>query len=383
MSGKRVLVRADFNVPMNHRTIAEDLKIRESLPTIDFLAGKGARVILMSHLGRPDGKRVAGLSLAPVAKHLGTLLGRDVLFVPDLVGRTADQALHALQPGEIALLENVRFSPNESGGNMRALAIALARTADLFVQECFAVAHRKSATISVLPTLLPSYAGLLLEKEIRGLTKIIRAPRSPFVAIIGGAKLETKIPVLDALLPNVDTLLVGGGIVNTYLKARGYEVGNSLTDDGLLAAAARYGKKRKIIWPVDVIVGKKTSVHGRRVVLGKAPQIVCKKGEAIYDIGPATIRLYASYIQQAKTIVWNGALGWFEERPYHIGTFSIARLIGARAKGKAFGVVGGGETVQAATATHVLHDIDLVSTGGGAMLEFLAGEKLPGIEALR
>ncbi len=382
LRGKRVLVRMDFNVPVKNGKVLEDMRLVASLPTIHYLVSKKAKVVLLSHLGRPDGKQVSALSLAPIAKKLESLLKTPVTFVPEVVGSKVERAVLAMQPGDILLLENVRFSPNESG-SMPVLAKQLAELGDVFVQECFAVAHRKSATISLLPRLLPQYAGLLFEKEITGLTRVTKAPPSPFVAIIGGAKLETKIPVINALLPTVDTILVGGGIVNTYLKAKGYGVGKSLFDEALTTTALAFGKKRKIVFPVDVVVGKTFGHHGRRVILGKHPHQICKTGEAILDIGPGTIRLYASYIKKAKTLLWNGAMGFFEQKPFDVGTRSVARLIASQTKRKAFGVIGGGETIQAMELVHMSEYVDLISTGGGAMLEFLAGKKLPGIEALK
>lgn len=379
---KRVLVRVDFNVAMKNGSVADDEKLKASLPTISYLIGKGAKVILVSHLGRPDGKRVESLSLAPVAKRLVKLIQAPVKHLPYYEGAQVEHAVSEMGPGEIIMLENIRFSSQEQGdkGNF---ARELASLADVFVLDGFAVAHRGDASVSGVARFLPSYAGLLLEKEINGLAKVTKNPISPFVAIIGGAKMETKIPVINALLPKVDALLVGGGILNTYLKGLGYGVGDSLVDKDYMADAIAYGKKRKIVWPVDVIVGKKNSLHGRHVMLETQPHQICKKGEAIFDIGPETVRLFAGYIYMAKTLVWNGAMGWFEQKPFDFGTLSVARLLAARSKGKAFGVIGGGETVQSMEMVGMTDDVDLVSTGGGAMLEFLAGKKLPGIEALK
>ena len=244
------------------------------------------------------------------------------------------------------------------------------------------MAHRADASVAGVAKYLPSYAGFLLEEEIKGLTKVLKQAKRPFVAIVGGAKMETKVPVMKALLPKVDHLLIGGGIHNTYLAARGYDVGESLIDENQKHVALAYGKKKKVVLPVDVIVGTQDGSVYRVVDIEKKPHVVCKKGEAIYDMGPRSIRLFSSHIKNARTLLWNGAMGYFEQRPYYVGTYAVARLIASRAKGSAFGVIGGGETVQSMEDVGMSEDVDLISTGGGALLEFLAGKKLPGIVAL-
>lgn len=382
LRGLRVLVRVDFNVPFKNGRVSDDTRLRASVPTVKYLVRQDARVILLSHLGRPDGKRVPKFSLRLVADRFTALLGRRVKHIPAYEGPAAKRAVMGMKNGEVVLLENIRFSPQESG-NKGELAKSLASLGDIFVLDGFAVAHRADASVVGIPKYLPAYAGLLLKKEIDGLTKLTTRPGKPFVVILGGAKMETKVPVLKALLTKATAVLIGGGIVSTYLKAKGYGVGSSLIDEGAMKQARGLGKHRKIIWPVDVVVGKTYGAGARRVLLLKKPHTICKKGEAILDIGPATLRLFASYIKRAKTIVWNGAMGYFEVTPYDVGTKAVARLVAGQSKGKAFGVVGGGETVQAVEMVGVRDDVDLVSTGGGAMLEFLGGKKLPGIEALR
>lgn len=383
LRGLRVLVRVDFNVPIKGGRVADDSRLKSSLPTIQYLTKAGARVILISHLGRPEGKRIAALSLLPIAKRLSVLLGKPVHHSREWQGPVAKRAAMGLKNGSILLLENIRFSRDESG-NKGKLAKTLASLGDVFVMDGFAVAHRGDASVVGIPKYIPSYAGLLLAKEIDGLSKLLSSPTKPFVAVIGGAKMETKVPVIRALLPKMSMLLLGGGIVNTALKAAGYGVGDSLVDEAHRMTARSYARHRRVVIPIDVIVGKQRyGGRGRRVVVGKKPHVICKKGEAILDIGPATIRLFSSHLKRAKTILWNGAMGYFELKPFDTGTKSIARLIAARSKGKAFGVIGGGETLQVMQMIGMSDDVDLVSTGGGAMLEFLAMGKLPGIEALK
>ncbi|MBT3538938.1 phosphoglycerate kinase, partial [Candidatus Parcubacteria bacterium] len=242
--------------------------------------------------------------------------------------------------------------------------------------------HRPAASVSGVAKYIPSYAGLLLESEIKGLQKVLQKPKSHFVVVLGGAKMETKVPVIKKLLPLCDYMLVGGGIFNTYLKAKGYGVGSSLVDMEFKKEALNYGKKKKVIKPIDVVVGDMEGKNYRHVKLNKKPHQICKKGEFILDCGPETIQLFAKYIKLAETIVWNGALGVFEQKPYDIGTLSIARLVASRSKGKAYGVIGGGETLQSMDMVGMTEYVDLVSTGGGAMLEFLSGKILPGIKAV-
>jgi phosphoglycerate kinase len=382
LKDKRVLVRLDLNVPLKNGRVADDARIAASLPTIRYLIGKKAKVILLSHLGRPEGKAVRSLSLAPVAKRLGDMLERPVAHIGAYAGPRAMAAIDAMRGGDVILLENIRFSPDESG-NKGQFARHLAVLGDLFVFDGFAVAHRDDASVSGIPQYLPSYAGLLLKAELDGLKKLTGRPAHPFVAIIGGAKMETKIPMMGALLPKADAMLVGGGIVNTVLKARGYDVGASLADDTVLGIARSYAKEKNIIFPIDVVVGTRTGHTGRQVRIGPNPHPICRKGEMILDIGPETIRRYAAIIKSARTILWNGAMGYFERKPFDTGTLSVARLVAARSKGKAFGVIGGGETVQSMDMTGMSDDVDMISTGGGAMLALLAGEKLLGIEALK
>ncbi|MFZ2190157.1 MAG: phosphoglycerate kinase [Candidatus Magasanikiibacteriota bacterium] len=405
LAGKRVLLRVDFNVPIkiNPSTkaqgkVADDKRILVSLPTIEYLLKQKAKVILVTHLGRPagyNGKEKSGydkkFSLRPVVKKTSELLEKKIIFVEDKkIGRSEDQKIYfdnakkiidKMKTGEIVMLENMRFFPEEAK-DIVDLSKKLASLGDIFVLDGFAVAHRSAASVSGVAKYLPSYAGLLLEREIAGLSKVMNKPKKPFVLILGGIKMETKIPVIKNLLPKCDYALIGAGIINTYLWAKGYKVGDSAVDKDYKKEILKYCSSKKVIKPVDVVVGTMDGKKYRHVVLDKKPNQICKKGEAILDCGPGTVQLYAKYIKKAQTLVWNGPMGFFQVKPYDIGSFSIARLVAGRAKGKAFGVIGGGETLQTMELVGMTEYVDLVSTGGGAMLEFLSGKKLPGVEAV-
>jgi phosphoglycerate kinase len=373
LKNKRVLLRVDFNVPLKNGKIIDDSRIKSSFPTIEYLIKKGAKVILVSHLGRPVGVDKK-LSLEPVAQKLAELIKKEVFFT-DLVNLSAVTKLPKL-----TLLENIRFYKDEAE-DKNNFSKKLAELADIFVLDGFAVAHRDSGSVTGLVKHLPAFAGLLLEKEIMGLNKVIINPKKPFVVVLGGVKIETKVPVLKALLPKADYVLIGGGIFNTYLKASGYNVGGSLVDRDYFAETLKYCNKMKVIKPVDVVVG---TVDGKNFKVMKIDHKfkIADKKYGILDIGPETVRLYAEYIKKARTLIWNGAVGYFEQKPYHHGTLSVARLVASRARGKAYGVIGGGETLQAMEMVKMTEYVDLVSTGGGAMLEFLAGNKLPGLKKL-
>lgn len=388
LKGKAVLVRVDFNVPIKRKKVLDDTRLLASLPTIEYLIQKGAKVVLMTHIGRPGGRIVTSLKVDPVIERISELLGKNVKKLETRNWKLSDakklavvKQIESLRAGQVAFMENTRFSPDEKH-NSGVLAQELSMLGDIFVQECFAVAHRASASIVGPPQYLKSYAGKLLMKEVAGLSKVLEKPKNPFVTVLGGAKVETKIPVMKNLLKKADTILIGGGLANTYLHAKGYNVGTSLIDKEFQIQSITYCKPRKVIKPVDVIVGTIGGKNVRAVDIQKTPHKICKKQEAIFDIGPKTIQLFSTYIKEAQTIVWNGAMGYFEQQPYNIGTFSIARLVASRSKGQAYGVIGGGETLQAMDMVGMTDNIDLVSTGGGAMLQFLAGETLPGIAAI-
>ncbi len=391
LSGKIVLLRVDYNVPFEKGKILDDEKIGKSLLTIQNLQAKGAKIIIVTHLGRPEGKIVPSLKVDPLALHLEKLLGQKIVKLDSKNWskdeKKADQirsdlltSIDTMLPGQVAMLENIRFSPEEEN-NAGTLAQELANLADIFVLDGFAVSHRADASVVGVAKYLPSYAGLLMEEEIKSLTKVLKRPKKPFVAIIGGIKSETKIPVIKNLLKKSSQILIGGGIVNTYLFAMGFQIGSSIVDKEMAQEILKYCKNKKVIKPLDVIVGDKKGKKYFVVDIDKNFKIT-DKSLAIYDIGPKTIQEFSKYIKKAKTIVWNGAMGYFEQKPYQHGTYSVARLVASRSKGKAFGVVGGGETLLSLEAVKMSEYIDHISTGGGAMLEFLAGKNLPGVKIL-
>ena len=388
LGNKIVLVRVDFNVPLKNGKVSEDSRILASLPTINYLQKQKVRVVLMAHLGRPNGKFNKEFSLKPVAELLGKKLKQSVKLI-DLGSGEVDAKKFAqakseiikMKSGQVIMLENTRFLAGEESNDSN-LSQILASLGDLFVFDGFAVAHRAAATVSGIAKYLPTYAGLLMTSEVENLTKVLQKPKHPFVAVVGGAKMETKVPVLKSLVKIADQILVGGGISNTIFAARGYGIGNSICDKNLLATAKLIAKNKKIILPVDVVVGDKNGKNWRVVEIGSKPHEICKKGEAVYDVGPATIQLFESIIHKAKSALWNGALGWFEQKPYGESTFAIATILALATKKGAFTVVGGGETVEVILAKKLSQKISFVSTGGGAMLEFISGVKLPGVKIL-
>lgn len=378
ISGKTVLVRADFNVPIAGKKIKDNYKIKKGLATIQSLVEKGAKVVIVSHLGRPK-KTEKAFSLKPVAEELGRFLQKKIalLDVTDL--KKTKQYIAQLPMRSVVMLENIRFLKGETA-NAQPLAKALAGLADIFVLDGFAVAHRDAASVSGVAAYIPAYAGTLLAEEVRGLDMALNHPKKPFVAVLGGIKMETKIPVLKNFLVKADYILVGGGIANTYMWAKGEKVGASVIDADFKKQILTLCAKKKVIMPIDFVVGQK---NGKKARIVSAKQMMLKKTEGIFDIGPATIMMFASYIKKAKTIVWNGAMGNFEQRPYQYGTYSIAHVVAARSRGKAYGVAGGGETIEILKKLQILNGIDMASTGGGSMLEYMGGKKLPGLEILK
>ncbi len=369
--GQRILVRVDFNVPVKNGNVMDNFKIQASLPTIKFLLHNGARVILVSHLGRPA-KKEKKFSLLPVAKELEKLIGTKVIF--DTLENRDNW------DGEkLVMLENIRFYKGEETNDLK-FAKQLSQLADVFVLDGFAVSHRDSASVSGVTKYLPAYAGLLLTAEVDGLSKIVDNPKQPMVLMLGGLKIETKLLILKNLLPKASNVLLAGEIFNTYLWAKGHGVGNSLIDKKLKDIVLNCLKSKKIIIPIDVVVGTDKGKKARAVSLDR--KLILKKDESIFDIGPKTILLFAKYLKTAKTLIWNGAMGRFEQKPFQHGTYALVNLFASRAKGKAFGVCGGGETIEILRHLNLLNEIDLVSTGGGAMLEFLSGKHLPGLKNL-
>ena len=379
LKGKTVLLRVDFNVPLKNGRVVEDYKIKMSLPTIEYLLKKGARVVAMSHLGSPKGEFKPEISLAPVAKSLQKLLAaqaykRKIKFFSELISAKTAQEIASLKNGELLLLENLRFESGEEK-NDRDFAKKLASLADLYVNDAFAVCHRDQASVSAIKDFIPSYAGFLLINEVEALAKVIK-PKQPLVAIMGGAKVDTKAPLIENMHQKAKFVLVGGALANNFFKALGEEVGLSLIDEASLVFAKKFIKRgrmdAKIILPVDVAVqngGKKTI----------KPVGSLNKKDRIMDIGPETVALFATIIKQAATIVWNGPMGCFEDKAFAAGTIAVGRLVAARSKGAAWGVVGGGETVEAVKLTKMSQHIDWISTAGGAMLSYLGGEKMPGL----
>ena len=380
--GKRALVRVDFNVPLDESgTVTDDTRIRAALPTIDALVAKGARVVLLSHLGRPKAKPEAKFSLAPVAKRLAELTKQPVRFVPALDSDEAVAATQALRAGEILLLENTRFNAGEEK-NDDALAKSLARLGDLYVNDAFGAAHRAHAsTEGVAKHLKPAVAGLLMERELEYLGAALSDPKRPFIAILGGAKISGKIDVIEALLPKVDGLLVGGAMANTFYKAMGLETGKSLVEPDRVELAKSLLDRAayRLTLPHDAVVAPALDQPA-------AAHAVKRDGippnEAMFDIGPETVQSYARAIAAAKTILWNGPMGVFETPPFDAGTTAVARAMAEATANGATTIVGGGDSAAAVTDAGLETRMSHVSTGGGASLEFLEGKPLPGVEAL-
>jgi len=390
LSGKRVLVRCDLNVPLKDGQITDDGRIRASLPTLNALINSGARVVVVSHLGRPEGAPDAKYSLAPVAQRLSELLGKGVVFASDTVGSAAGEAVSGLADGDIALLENLRFNAGETskdGAEREAFAGQLAAFADAFVSDGFGVVHRKQASVYEVAQLLPSAAGLLIQTELEVLERLTRTPEAPYTVVLGGSKVSDKLAVIGALLPKVDTLLIGGGMLFTFLAAQGHKVGASLleTDQidavkGYLAEAERLGVE--IVLPTDIVVASK---------FGADAEVVTTAADAIeqtpfgssglgLDIGPDTGERFAEVISASKTVFWNGPMGVFELAPFAAGTEAVAAALTTI---DGLGVVGGGDSAAAVRALGFTDDqFGHISTGGGASLEFLEGKRLPGLEVL-
>ncbi len=373
--GKKILLRVDFNVPMEAGKIKDDYKIVAGLETVKFLTAQGASVIILTHLGDPGGKTKLELSTAPLALRLKKLLQQPVKFVADISGALAVKSVAKMKPGEIIFLENVRFEAGEIKDDKK-FAKSLAALADIYVNDAFAVSHRAQASVFAIKSYLPAYAGLLLEKEVQALQQALK-PKKPLVAVMGGAKISTKAPIIKSLYPAANKILLGGGLANSFLKYQGYEIGRSLYDQDSLKVIKRLlaGKKndKKIILPLDVVVKISTGK-----VKAKAIAEVGKQ-DAILDIGPRTVELYARLIKSAKTIIWNGPMGKFEEARFRSGTLAIARVVASHSSGRAYGLAGGGETVEALKMSGMMEYVDWVSTAGGAMLSYLGKDKMPGL----
>jgi phosphoglycerate kinase len=381
LTGKRVLVRVDFNVPMDkQKKITDDIRIKESLPTIKYLSEKGAKVILVSHLGRPDGV-TEDLRLNPIARRLEELLKKKIVKLDDSIGEEVEQAISKMNNGDIVLLENIRFYKEEEA-NDEQFARKLAELADIYVNDAFGTAHRAHASTAGVAQFLPAYAGFLIQKELDVMGKALKDPKRPFVAIIGGAKISTKIGVLKNLLSKVDTLVIGGGMIFTILKAKGMEVGKSLVEAKAIDQAKEFiaraeASKVKVIYGKDVVVASEISEKASTKIV-KIDQI--PPDMMGVDAGPETIKEIKEAIKNAGTVVWNGPVGVFEIPKFAKGTNEIARAL---ADSKAISIIGGGDSAAAVEAAGVADKITHISTGGGASLEYLEGKELPGIAVLQ
>ena len=382
VSGKRVLVRVDFNVPIDEKTgvITDDSRIQASLPTIQYLINHRAKVILCSHLGRPKGKPDIKFSLKPVVPRVAGMLGKSVTFMEDCIGVETERTINVMKDGEVLLLENVRFYPEEEKDDP-TFARALAKLADIYVDDAFGTAHRNHASIVGITKYLPAVAGLLLEKELATLGGLLKHPAHPFGTLLGGAKVSDKVALMQNMLDKVDVLLVGGGMAATFLKAQGYEIGQSLFEEDRLAIATSLmngvtGNGVRLVLPVDAIVTDDISDKGvyQVVPVGKVP-----KDRKIVDIGPQTVERFGEELKKCRTVFWNGPMGVYEIPQFAQGTEAMAKLL---ANLKASTIIGGGSTAEMVINIGLAGKMTFVSTGGGASMSFLSGEKLPGVEAL-
>lgn len=378
VAGKRAIVRVDFNVPLDGERITDDTRIRAALPTIESLRDRGAAVLLVSHLGRPKGQVDPRYSLRPVAARLEQLLGVPVRFATDVVGSSAQEIAKTIEPGQVALLENVRYEPGEEK-NDDELSSKLAGLADIYVNDAFGAAHRAHASTTGVAHKLPSAAGLLMERELSALSRALDDPARPLVVLLGGAKISDKIGVIRNFLDSADAILTGGGIANTLLAAQGREMGRSLVEQGSLDTARAIldeaqASQCELVIPSDFVVATSPDdAANASTVTEVGPD------QAVFDIGPETVAEFGAWIAKAKTIVWNGPMGLFEVPPFDAGTRAIAHAVAAAG---GYSIVGGGDSVAAIQQTGLASEIDHISTGGGASLEFLEGQTLPGVAAL-
>jgi phosphoglycerate kinase len=385
LQGRRAVVRVDYNVPIAEGRITDDARIRATLPTLEALVDAGARVVLLAHFGRPKGKVVDSMSLAPAAERLGELLGREVRFVGDLVGTEAHLAVSALRDGDVLLLENTRFDPREEQ-NDAALAEALAQHGDLYVNDAFGAAHRAHASTEGIARVMraggkPAVAGLLMARELEYLGGALTEPRRPFAAILGGAKISGKIDVIRSLLPRADHLLVGGAMANTFFRAMGLETGSSLVEEDRVQMAKELldGSGDRLVLPVDCVVADRIEAGAATRVV---PRDAIPEGMTAVDVGPETVELFRGIVAGAKTVLWNGPMGVSEIPAFAAGTRGVAEAVAAATDGGAVTIVGGGDSAAAVAMMGLGARMSHVSTGGGASLEFLEGRELPGVAVL-
>ena len=384
VSGKRVLVRVDLNVPMKNGKVTDATRIERAAPTLAELAAKGAKVIVLSHFGRPDGKRVPEMSLKPLVEPLSKALGKPVAFAEDCIGTAAEEAVRALKPGEVLLLENLRFHKEEEK-NDAGFIDKLSVLGDVYVNDAFSAAHRAHASTEGLANRLPAAAGRLMQAELEALDKALGNPKRPVCAVVGGAKVSTKLDLLGNLVGKVGKLIIGGGMANTFLQAQGIEIGKSLAEKDLAGTAREIMAKAKaanceILLPIDVVVaGEFKAGAPSQVVDAKA----CPDDQMILDVGPKSVAIYVKQVAKCATLVWNGPLGAFEIKPFDNGTVTLARAVAEQTgANKLLSVAGGGDTVAALAAAGVEDKFSYVSTAGGAFLEWMEGKTLPGVAAL-
>ncbi len=380
VEGKRVLVRVDFNVPLEDGRVGDDTRIRAALPTIALLRERGAALVLVSHLGRPEGKADPALSMRPVGERLAELIGAEVKQAPAVVGEEVEAMAGELAPGEVMLLENARYEPGETG-NDPALAEGLAKLADVYVNDAFGAAHRAHASTAGVAALLPGYAGLLLEREVNELTRVVESPARPLVVVLGGAKVTDKVGVIDRFLEVADEILIGGAMCFSFFRAQGIETGNSLVEEEGVKLAAEALERAEssdceLRLPVDLVLGERFAADAEP---RESDGVEVPDGWMGLDVGPRTARAYAEVIAAAGTVLWNGPMGAFELPPFAAGTRAVAEAV-AEAPGTT--VIGGGDSVAALQQFGLADKVDWLSTGGGASLELLEGKKLPGVEAL-